>query len=306
MNGQELRDLHAAIADSLQESSRLRLIHTVLWLDPIWFDAPVTERKLDVEMWGDDCHDSLDCALRIFRHVQPEFYSDIVHDIRSGATYYDLDSRICNRLRERGLYVDDLESLYFGIPIPAYGIDVYDYYGNGFEYYPVGVQELVDLLVLPVTDEDEEPQSTDCPHAICRALATHLAAHDDAWMHNVGWLMVWLSSSSGNTAFDYTWEHMAEVTPLGWTNDEIDLAVKITKEAEAFMDFVWAGLEVLLANEDLWAALERNITIAREHIGRKIPYVRWSNQLEWPRPGCGPAGTTPANPDRLQLRDVVT
>jgi hypothetical protein len=44
-----------------------------------------------------------------------------VEAVRRGASYAELDHLICGAITERGIPLDNLEWIGFGIPMPAYG-----------------------------------------------------------------------------------------------------------------------------------------------------------------------------------------
>lgn len=306
MNTSDLLQLRVAIADVLSSDPLSELIHTMVWLDPIWLEMPLADKGLfneasDFMADFEDC-DPAENALQIVRHLMPLLYLEAVECIRAGTTYYQLERLLCGALDDMGFEMSGLESMCYGIPVPAYGISLYgDDYGSGTSEYPQ-VEP-----VLPLFDavaQDDTWQIPDYAFEAGTTLSASLHATGDERLINVGYFLLWLWGYTGNTCADCTWEHIVEFDPMPWTKDNVAFACDMIEEARDIMKQVWAGLDVLLNDRELWAAMKRNVQIAKKYIESEVPYERW-NKLDWPGIGRGAEGTAGAGPELLQLRGVA-
>lgn len=71
----------------------------------------------DADVYDDS--DGLGLALFIMRSALPDIYADAVERIRSGASEKALDRFICGEISRRGIPLDNLELLGYGIPLTA-------------------------------------------------------------------------------------------------------------------------------------------------------------------------------------------
>ncbi|MCI0420773.1 MAG: hypothetical protein L0312_16360, partial [Acidobacteria bacterium] len=113
-----LLETHTFLSDCLLADPLLRLAHTVAWLDPLlWSDA-------DEDAYEEG--DELETALRVTRQTFPDIYAEAVEAVQAGATYNELDKLICHAFDAQGLPLDNLEFIGWGIPLPAYGVELED------------------------------------------------------------------------------------------------------------------------------------------------------------------------------------
>jgi len=66
-----------------------------------------------------DEDDGVGMALCITRSAFPDIYAGAVERIRSGASEKELDSFICGEISKRGIPLDNLEFLGYGIPLTS-------------------------------------------------------------------------------------------------------------------------------------------------------------------------------------------
>ena len=110
----DLLDTFGLLAAAMLDDPLLALANAVCWLDPLW------------ETNDDDLYDEGDgvgLALCITRSAFPDIYAGAVERIRSGASEKELDTFICGAISQRGIPLDNLEFLGYGIPLTACGID---------------------------------------------------------------------------------------------------------------------------------------------------------------------------------------
>ncbi len=287
----ELLDTFGLLAAAMLDDPLLALANAVCWLDPLW------------EFADDDVYeegDNVGMALCITRSAFPDIYAGAVERIRSGAAEKELDSFICGEISNRGIPLDNLESLRYGIPLTACGIELSDpdLYAARPDLLP-----LVDLFGIRPEPEHYNVEVPDCAYTAGRIIAGSLVQQDDERLKQVGWALAWLFSCSGNTLIDFDDESMAEIPPLSWDENDLAFAIELIEEANGIMDDVTAGLTLLEANPALFAALEANIqrtyqTIAKQKGKQDEPRIR----LEWLPLESGGDGTALADPELLLVR----
>jgi len=287
----DLLDTFGLLAAAMLEDPLLALANAVAWLDPLW------------ETSDDDVYDEGDgvgMALCITRSAFPDIYAGAVERIRSGATEKELDSFICGEIGKRGLPLDNLEFLGYGIPLTACGIELSDpdLYAARSDLLP-----LVDLFGIRPEPGHYNVEVPDCAYTAGRIIADSLVKHEDERLKQVGWALAWLFSCSGNTLIDFDDESLAEIPPLTWDENDLAFAIELIEEANGIMGDVSAGLTLLEANPILFAALEASIqrtykALAKMKGKQDEPRIR----LEWPSLESGGNGAAVADPELLQLR----
>ena len=192
-NPSEMNDLlqtHTLLAAGLRDDPLLCLANAVTWLDPLWQEA---DDEWDM---SEDEDGTLAIALRVTRTAFPDVYMQAVDHLRQGASYADLDRLICGAISERGIPLDDLQWIGFGIPLPAYGVvlDDPDFYTSHPDTIPI-------LECFGVSPEQNPYHITvpECIYTAGRLIAASLEGHDDERYRQVAWLMQWLFSCSGNS-----------------------------------------------------------------------------------------------------------
>jgi hypothetical protein len=287
----DLLDTFGLLAAAMLDDPLLALANAVAWLDPLW------------ETSDDDVYDEGDgvgLALCITRSAFPDIYAGAVERIRSGATEKELDSFICGEISQRGLPLDNLEFLGYGIPLTACGIELSDpdLYAARSDLLP-----LVDLFGIRPEPGHYNVEVPDCAYTAGRIIADSLVKHEDERLKQVGWALAWLFSCSGNTLIDFDDESLAEIPPLTWDENDLAFAIELIEEANGIMGDVSAGLTLLEENPSFFAALEANVqrtykTIGKQKGKQNEPRIR----LEWPPLIAGGDGTALADPELLQLR----
>lgn len=264
----------------------LRLAHAVAWLDPLW-------KAFDEDEWdGGNPDDALPHVLHTLRRAFPQVYSDALVALGRGE---DVDALICRAMQARGIPLDDIEFMPFGIPMPAYGVDLHDL--DTLTAHP----ELRELLsAFDVIAVEGVMQVPDDAHRIAYRLAEAMDEADDPMWESVATALSWAFGFSGNSSVAHNHEEMCSFQPLSWDPDDVAFAVEIIEEAEELMQMAQTGLAYLHDNPTALDALRTHIhTLRRNNLKEGDPDVR---QFEWPRPDRGGERDADREPELLQLR----
>lgn len=284
----DLLQTYTLLAGGLRDDPLLCLANAVTWLDPLWqeaddeWDMPQDDRRECP--WCED--GTLAIALRVTRTAFPDVYMQAVDHLRQGASYADLDRLICGAISERGIPLDDLQWIGFGIPLPAYGVVLDD--PDFYTAHPDTIPVLECFGVSP----QQNPYHITVPQCIYIAggmIADSLEAQDDERYKQVAWLMQWLFSCSGNSTIDYDYETMCEFQPLSWDKDDFAFAIDIIEEADGILGDALAGLTFLTGQPELMEALQHNVrriykAIDQQKGKKNEPRIR----LAWPHLASGP------------------
>jgi hypothetical protein len=287
----ELLDTFGLLAAAMLEDPLLCLANAVCWLDPLWEFA-------DDDMYEEG--DGVGMALGITRSAFPDIYAGAVERIRSGASEKELDTFICGEISQRGIPLDNLEFLGYGIPLTACGIELSDpdLYAARPDLLP-----LVDLFGIRPEPGHYNVEVPDAAYTAGRMIADSLVRQPNERLQQVGWAVAWLFSCSGNSLIDYDDESLAEIPPLSWEEDDLAFAIELIEETDEMMQDVTAGLKLLEENPTLFAALEANVQRAYKAIAKMKgkndePRIR----LEWPLALSGGDGAAVADSELLLVR----
>ncbi len=288
----DLLDTFGLLAAVMLDDPLLALANAVAWLDPLW----ETSEDDDVYEEGD----GVGMALCITRSAFPDIYASAVERIRSGATYSELDNLICGEISKRGIPLDNLEFLGYGIPLTACGIELSDpdLYAARPDLLP-----LVDLFGIRPAPGHYNVEVPECAYAAGRIIANSLVQQDDEPLQQIGWAMAWLFSCSGNTLIDFDDESLAEIPLLIWDQDDLAFAIELIEETGDMLRDVTAGLTLLENQPHLLEALSDHVKhlykiLAKQKGTKNEPRIR----LEWPPVVAGGDGSAVADPELLQLR----
>jgi hypothetical protein len=288
----DLLDIFGLLAAAMLDDPLLALANAVAWLDPLW----ETSEDDDVYEEGD----GVGMALCITRSAFPDIYASAVERIRSGATYSELDNLICGEISKRGIPLDNLEFLGYGIPLTTCGIELSDpdLYAARPDLLP-----LVDLFGIRPEPGHYNVEVSNCAYSAGRIIADSLVQQDDEQLKQVGWALAWLFSCSGNTLIDYDDESLAEIPPLTWDQDDLAFAIELIEETGGMLRDVNAGLKLLEDQPHLMEALSNHVNhlykiFAQQKGSKNEPRVR----LEWPSVIAGGNGSAVADPELLQFR----
>lgn len=286
-----LSQMYDQFAISLTADPVLLLASAVAAFDPFWsaFDA----EDIDYDT------DPLRIALQVTRGAFPDIYAEAVERLRAGASHQEMDRLLCKAISAKGIPLDDLDVIGWGVPLNAIGVDL-----EAPEFYAVHNAALPALVPFGIDIPESETYSIDvpeCVYAAGRAVATSLHAQDDPALKPVGWLYAWLFGCSGNSLIDLTNEALYEIQPLSWSADDIAFAVEMIEEADGIMSDAMAGLKHLTTSSDLLALLERNIAHLY-HVIKQKGKLDDRIRLDWSRPERGADRSAIAGAELLQLR----
>ncbi|HML20979.1 MAG TPA: hypothetical protein PKD09_04980 [Aggregatilinea sp.] len=275
-------DVYGFLVAGLHDDPLLCLAQAVAWLDPFW-------AGLSDDDFNDD--GSLATALDATRNHFPGIYAMTVDALHHGAAYDDLDHLICTELSKLGFPLDFVESMGCGIPLPAYGTLLCDpeFYTHHPDVVPV-------VQWFGIQPDGDDP--IDIPDHACTAaqrLMDSLVEHPGPRYQQVGWLIGWLFSCTGNSSVDLDPESMWEFEPLSWEPENVEFALAIIQEADEIMSDAQAGLVLVQCNPLIQQALQDNIQrlyrlFARQ--SKKERKIHDRPRLHWPALDCGLTGTT--------------
>ncbi len=277
------------LAAELRNDPLLCLAQAVSWFDPFWSKSEEDDT--------DD--DTLNLSLCICRNFFPGIYAQVVDALHHGATYDDLDHLICAEISQQGIPLDSLEEMGYGIPMPAFGTSLSD--PDFYTHHP----DILPVLEMFGIEPDEEAYQIDIPERVYAAgqrLSDSLAEHPDERYRQVGHLLGWLFSCTGNSSADYDWETMCEFQPLAWEQSDVEFAAVIIQEANEIMAAAQAGLELLRSNATIHNALQDNIHRLSAQQTKKEKKNHDRPRLCWPPLDSGLTGETEPHPGLLQLR----
>ena len=258
---------HVLLADLMHADPLLCLAHAVVWLDPLWSSSDEFE---------DD--NSLRHALHVTRTAFPEIYAGAVERLKLGANERELDRYLCAEITKRGIPLEDMDALGYGIPLYAHGIDLAN---------PEVVAMRPDLLPLvEAFGIDPEAAYTvgvpDIVYIAGRMVADSLVQQDDPLWRQVGWALAWVFSCSGNTLVDFDDEALAEIQPLTWESEDVAFAMELIEEANGILLDADAGLKLLETQPRALQGLTDNVKYIYQKLTKKKgkqrePHIR----LEW-------------------------
>ena len=247
------------------------LASAVAVFDPFWVDF--NEQDIDYDT------DPLTIGLYVTRGAFPDIYAEAVERLRVGAAYSELDRLICKGISAQGIPLDDLETIGWGIPLTAAGVDLEDP-----EFYAVHTKLLPLLAPFGIDIAEGETYRVDIPehvYTVGRAIAASLHQQSDPALRQVGWTFGWLFGCTGNSLVDYTDEMLSEIPPLSWSTEDIAFAIELIEEADSIMRDVQAGIETLKAESTLRKALERNIAVLYLEFTKKGRIDERHLRLDW-------------------------
>ncbi len=295
MTTNPLLDMYHLLAGAVRHDLFLLLANAVTWLDPLW--------RLDADDMAmeDDC---LGMALVVTRRAFPDIYAGAVERIRAGESETTLDHFICDEITQRGIPLDHLESLAYGIPLDAAGVLLED--PDFYRQHP----DVIPILALFGIDPERKTYTVEVPYTAYkagRAMADSLLKQSDERWRQVGWALAWLYNCSQNSVVDLDYESMADVQPLSWEAEDVAFAIELIEEANGIMADVNTGLKWLQTTPAAFAQLAHNV----RRIFQKMKMMKGKAgddpriRLEWTPVGDSDGGATVADPEFLQLRRDV-
>lgn len=281
--GNPLIDTFVFLSQGLQADTQLCLAATVAWLDPAW----LLDEYLEVD---EDEASTLAYALSVLRKAFPDLYVQATEVLRETGRFADVDRLICGEMYKKGIPLDEMTWLAYGVPMPAYGARL-----HAPDFYE-GHDDLAAVVQLFDVDTEEAEVVPPITYKVGQMIAASLMEQPHLHYQQLSYLMQWLFSCSGNSCVDLNDEDMAEMQPLSWEPDEVDFALAIVAEADEIMQQAWAGLEWLTLQPRIFPALRENIRRVRRVLKKRgekqsEPRIR----LHWPRLTDGIDGAAELN-----------
>lgn len=148
-----LTSMFDQLAVSLTADPLLLLASAVAAFDPFWnvFDAE------DIDYDTDPLH----IALQVTRGAFPDIYAEAVERLRAGASYQEMDHLLCKAISAKGIPLDDLDVIGWGVPLNAIGVDLEDP-----EFYAVHTDLLPILAPFGIDVPEGEMYSVDVPECV--------------------------------------------------------------------------------------------------------------------------------------------
>jgi len=251
--------LQQALAHAINADPVLCLAHATAWLDPLHGELE------DMDMPESE-HDTVLVALHILRRAFPEIYFDALQAIRQGASYQRLDHLICDAIQAQGIPLDNLEWLPWGIPLPAYGVDLHnpDFYTTHPDVIPV-----LECFGISPEPNPYTIDISDVTYKVADIIVDDLLKQEDKHWQQIGWLLKWVFSCSGSSCVDLDYESMSELQPLSWDTEDIAFARELIAEADTIMADVHAGLTWISQNPTSLEVLSRNVQKIYQMKGQK-------------------------------------
>lgn len=244
----DLLQTYTFLNQAMQSDSLLCLAQAVCWLDPLW-------RGYDEDFYHDP-DGILSAALVVTRQLFPDLYVDAIDKLRQGATYTTVDQLICEGISNTGIPLDNLEYLPYGIPLPAYGVEL-----NDADFYTTHPEVIPILACFGISPEANPYHMTipDCVYTAAEIIATDLAKRPEEQYQQVAWVLLWLTSATNNSICDWDAELMMEVEPLAWETNDLAFARVMIEEADEIMGDVLTGLYWLTSEPAVMQAMQDNI-----------------------------------------------
>ncbi len=220
--------------------------------------------------------DALMIALQVTRSAFPEIYAQAIERMRAGAPFAEIDRLLCTAISAAGIPLDDLESIGWGIPLYAAGVDLEDP-----DFYTAHADVLPLLVPFGIDPGQQGRWNLDLPehaYAAGRAIAASLREQSDPALRQVGWAYAWLFSCTGSSLCDLTDEALSEIPPLSWTADDIAFAIALIAETDGILCDVQAGLHYLQETPCLMQVVHHNVEQVLRALARqqKHPVLDWA------------------------------
>lgn len=277
MTAEELLNFYVALSELMLADPMLSLALVTSTFDPvgICYDHDFIEN-------ADGEHPAT--VLMIARRTFPDIYADACQQLSSGISFETVAIQAANRISQDlgGLDTYGWEGFYWGIPLPAYGVDWEQ--SETDQHY---------ARLLAAFDRASASNLDDLDYYVARLVMDSLSDRPD-W-RNVTSLLGHFFSATGNSCIDFTWETMAELEPLSWEKGDVELARTVIHEANDILRSARDGL-VALEDSGIFHALQGNVRrlrrqlehITRHHLENNYELPRYLKHhppdIEWPDP----------------------
>jgi hypothetical protein len=244
----------SALAAAVDADPVLRLAHAAAWLDPL--RGILDDEDIEAVAYGEDPDVAVTMTLHVTRRNFPEVYIDTLDALRTGQSYNAIDTLVCTAFNQKGIPLDSLEWLGWGIPLPAYGVEL-----NDPDFWTAHADAAPVLACFGISPEPN-PYQIDVPevtYRVAAAVANSLREQSDATWKQAAELIEWIFGISGNSAVALGYEHMSEIQPLSWDPDDVEFALEIITEADEIMADALTALKTLNEQPTALQTLQTNV-----------------------------------------------
>lgn len=312
-------DLQAApllLSLLFRDHPKLALIQAIAWLDPLSLGQRLPDEDLEFDY---DDEDELVVGLHVCRQCFPGVYSGANHLLMQGIPELDVKRYLCEGINAHLVTpLQTLEDLRYGPPLDCYGINPELVAECDQPSHPVYRSRAV-LALLGVTVGDgttiEDWSRGSAAADVIRYSLERCAA---PVYQDVGALLAWLFSASGNSLVDWSRDEMWESGSSlpEWTPNDIDFVNEMSREADEMMASAIRGLDTLEQDAALRKVLVHHLKTVFKYIDKKgnTTHARailsddecatFAKRLVWPeRDGECAASQADHDPRLLPLRD---
>jgi hypothetical protein len=255
----QLQQAHHFLMASLQTDPLFKIAHAVSFFDPLWCDGDFYEE------------DTFATALHICRRTFPDLYVEVLQALRKGRDDAYVEHIICDGITAFGIPLDHIEYMGWGIPLPAYGVELDD--PDLMHNYPELAPVLACFGMEQGDVDDEGHLETLCPY-----LVPSLEKAEGDW-GNVRLLLLWLINQTGCTLTDVSYEILCEFEPLQWDVD-LEVAVAFIQEADEIMKQVNDALQFLQTHPTALQTLSDNVERLQAALKKGEKYAH-RYRLQW-------------------------
>ena len=265
----DLLHLQATLTEALTYDMQTALALMCVWLDPLWIGAH------DLDLIESEYDDPLYNALVVSRRCFPQVYVEAVEALHQNQTANQIEYIITTGIERAGIPVEHLETLCWGIPVPAYGI-----YLDDPEFHTDHPDTLPILECFGFDSETLNMPS----HAydIAYVIETSLQAQERESCTHAAVLLSWVFSTSANTVIGHTYEEILEYEPLQWIPDDVEFAIYMISEANDLLSQAMTAIQYLNDAPAARKQLHQNIQFvqAKGKITDVNAFVE-RHQLDW-------------------------
>ena len=284
----------SALAAAVDGDPVLRLAHAAAWLDPL--RGVLDDDDIEAAAYGEDPDAAVTMVLFVTRRNFPEVYIDTLDALRTGQSYNAIDTLVCTAFNQKGIPLDSLEWMGWGIPLPAYGVELDD--SDFWSSHPDAPPVLACFGVSP----EPNPYRIELPDISYRAaqiIENDLSEQPDPTWQQVAELIGWLFGLCNNTVVSASPEIIAEYQPLSWDHDDVEFAIEMIAEADDIMADALTALKAVNEHPTALQTLHTNLQIIYQWKGKQHdrPQLTWTGFGE-----CDERAAEPQSPI-LQLRD---
>ena len=200
-----LLNYQSTLAAAVDADPVLRLAHAAAWLDPLM--GVLDDENIEAAAYAEDPDAAVTMALHVTRRNFPDVYIDMLNALRTGQSYNAIDTLVCTAFNQKGIPLDSLEWLGWGIPLPAYGVELDD--PDFWTTHPDAAPVLACFGVSP----EPNPYRIEVPdvtYRVADAIANSLREQSDSTWKQTAELIEWLFGISGNSAIALS--HLEDVS----------------------------------------------------------------------------------------------